>query len=163
MLLKYLNPSITCTASDSRCAFGIFAPRGIRFCLIFCSMGDLVPQFTRFTPTRSWICTNMLSLSQESSYLQSSMFALLHTMWQNYHGISRYCVQWLHHFKPAITAWVGPDLLCFSHHPIGELSYGCSKSVSCCVRLQSHHQLQWMWEKSYLKFINFGAILEKSF
>ena len=84
MLLKYLNPSITCTASDSRCAFGIFAPRGIRFCLIFCSMGDLVPQFTRFTPTRSWICTNMLSLSQESSYLQSSMFALLHTMWQNY-------------------------------------------------------------------------------
>ena len=80
MLLKYLNPSITCTASDSRCAFGIFAPRGIRFCLIFCSVGDLVPQFTRFTPTRSWICTNMLSLSQESSYLQSSMFALLHNV-----------------------------------------------------------------------------------
>ena len=46
---KYLNPSITCTASDSRCATGIFAPRGIRFCLIFRSMGDLVPLCTRFT------------------------------------------------------------------------------------------------------------------
>ena len=109
--LKYLNPSITCTASDSRCAFGIFAPRGIRFCLIFCPVGDLVPQFTRFTPTRSWICTNMLSLSQESSYLQTSMFALLHT--RTTMESQGTVVQCLHYFKPAITAWVGPDLLCF--------------------------------------------------
>ena len=37
-----------------------------------------------------------------------------------------------------------------SHHRIGVLSYGCSKSASCCVRLQSHHQPQWIWEKSHL-------------
>ena len=39
-----------------------------------------------------------------------------------------------------------------SHHRIGVSSYGCSKSASCCVRLQSHHQPQWRWEKSHPKF-----------
>ena len=43
------------------------------------------------------------------------------------------------------------------------LSYGCSKSASCCVRLQSHHQPQLIWEKSYIKFLNLEAILEKLF
>lgn len=50
-----------------------------------------------------------------------------------------------------------------SHHRIGVLSYGCSKSASCCVRLQSHHQPQLIWEKSYIKFLNLEAILEKLF
>ena len=154
--LNYLNPSIPCTFLRFEICYWHFCPS-------WHSVLSYILFRGRPSPRVHTIHTHaFLNMHQYVEFVTGViLFAIVDvrtlaqyvTKLPTLKGTSRYCVQFLHHF-PLQTCnhcmgWSRFTVL--SRHRVGVLSYGCSKSASCCVRLQSHHQPQWSWEKSHPK------------